>query len=281
MSLFTATSFWNIQPVAVAGQTFSFRSDPYSASLLIACPYSTFSTLGMTNFYDNCAGAIRTGTFSNGYKLVPTGSNVGTAGPQFYPSSSQFVNSGSFNFSTSGGYSTALLISGSQNAGTITTAAASIGSNSFVMECWVNLKGGTFTSPPFNMFFFGDGSGDYLLYDYANGASAFRGFINAGNAWSTTPSWAAKTNNVWYHLAYVKSGTNMYVYWNGNRIGNGTRAATVTNPPSAFWRILGLSEGNNSNGYAKLVQDFRFYVGTDKGWTGATITPSDSIVVVS
>jgi hypothetical protein len=280
MSLFTATSFYQQKSTAVAaGPTYSFRSDPYAANIVLAMPFCNFPTLGMTNFYDDVSAGIK-GSGTN-YKLVPTGSVVGTAGPQFYPSSSQYVSSGSYDFSTAGGYTTALMISGSQNAGTITTTAANIGSNSFVVECWVNLKGGTFTGPPYNMFFFGQTSGDYLLLDYAYLVSAFRAYVNAGNTWATTPSWAAKTNNVWYHLAYVKSGTNMYVYWNGIKIGSGTRAATVTNPTDLFWRILGNSAGNNSDGYGKLIQDFKLYIGTDKGWTGATITPSNSIVILS
>lgn len=259
---------------APAGPTYSFRNDPYSASLVVACPYSLFTTLGMTNFYDNCAGAIRTGTFSNGYVLVPTGSNVGSAGPQFYPSSSQYVSSGSFNFNNNG-YSTALMISGSQNAGVIASPAtnANVNGNNFVVECWFNFKGGTFTAPPFNAFFAGDPGGDAFLLDYANASSTFRFFGALGD--NDPGTWTPKTNNVWFHVAWVKSGTNKYIYFNGTRIGNGT--GTINNP--TLIRLLGNSAGNNNDGYGKLIQDYRFYVGTDKGYTGATITVPDSIVV--
>jgi hypothetical protein len=228
----------------------------------------------MTNFYDNCAGAIRTGTFSDGYRLVPTGSNVDSAGPQFYPSSSQYVTSGSFNFSAQG-YQTALMISGSQNAGVIANPAtnANIGANDFVVECWFNFKGGTFTQPPFNAFFFGDPGGDTCLMDYANGASAFRFFGSLGD--DDPGTWTPKTNNVWFHVAWVKSGTAKRIYFNGVRIGNGT--GNITNP--TLIKLLGTAAGNNNDGYGKLIQDYRVYVGTDKGYTGTTITVPDSIVI--
>jgi len=52
----------------------------------------------------------------------------------------------------------------------------------------------------------------------------------------------------------------------------------VTNNPGGFWNIMGVNSGNNNDGLRKNVQDFRFYVGTDKGYTGSTITVPDSIV---
>lgn len=275
MSLFTPTALYYQAPaVTPVGPTYSFRNDPYSASLVIACPYSLFTSLGMTNFYDNCAGAIRTGTFSDGYKLVPTGSNVGTAGPQFYPSSSQYVNSGSLNFSNNG-YSTALMISGSQNAGVIASPATNcnVAGNNFVIEFWFNFKGGTFTQPPFNAFWFGDSAGDTILCDYANASSTFRYFGALGD--NDPGTWTPKTQNVWFHVAYVKSGTAKYIYFNGTRIANGT--GNISNP--TLIKLLGQAAGNNNDGYGKLVQDYRVYVGTDKGYTGATITVPDSMVI--
>jgi len=264
----------NSYETASAVTGFAFRTDAYSASLVIACPYSNFTTLGMTNFYDNCAGAIRTGTFSNGYSLVPTGSNVGSAGPQFYPSSSQYVTSGSYNFNAQG-YQTALMISGSQNAGVIATPAtnANIAGNNFVVEAWFNFKGGTFGQPPFNAFFFGDQGGSECLMDYANATSTFR-FFGAGGD-DDPATWTPKTNNVWFHVAWVKSSTAKYIYFNGIRIGNGT--GTISNP--TLIKLLGTNTGNDNDGYGKLIQDYRVYVGTDKGYTGATITVPDSIVI--
>jgi hypothetical protein len=255
--------------------SFAFRNDPYSASLVVACPYSNFTTLGMTNFYDNCAGAIKSGTFSSGYVLVPSGSTAGAGkNPQFYPSSSQYVTSGSFDFSAQG-YETALMISGSQNAGVIASPAtnANLNGNNFVVECWFNFKGGTFTNPPFNAFFFGDQGGNECLMDYANGSSTFR-FFGAGSD-NDPGTWTPKTNNVWFHVAWVKSGSNKYIYFNGSRIGNGT--GTIDNP--TLIKLLGTNAGTDNDGYGKLIQDYRVYVGTDKGYTGATITVPDSIVI--
>ena len=90
------------------------------------------------------------------------------------------------------------------------------------------------------------------------------------------------TLGTWYHIAMVRSGTNKYIYINGTKIGTGTYTGAInTTTPGAitFWSILGFNSGNTNDGVAKTVQDFRFYLGTDKGYTGATITPPASIVV--
>jgi len=245
---------------------YKFRADAYSAYLGLAMPYTQFSTLGMSNFYSDVHGSIQ-GT--SNYTLVPTGSGT------FTTAGTTTVSSGSYNFQTNDGYSTALDIAGLKNAGTITTTYFNPSGSNFVVECWFNLKG-TFSSPPFNMLIFGETSGDYLLMDYSNVLGQFRFYTNASNTWATTPSWV-KNNNVWYHLAFVRSGTNKYIYLNGNKIGSGTYSGAITNPPDGYWRILG-NALSNDDGVEKWIQDFKLYGGTDKGYTGATITVPPSIV---
>jgi hypothetical protein len=253
----------------IPSNPYMFRTDPYSGSLVLAMPYTQFSQLGMSNFYSDVSADIR-GTGTN-YVLVPTGSGT------FQTATTTPVSSGSYAFATNDGYSAALDIAGLKNAGTITTTAANFGSNNFVVECWFNLKG-TFTNPPFNMLIFGEVSGDFLLLDYSNALAAFRYYTNASNSWTTNPAWT-KNSNVWYHLAFVRSGTNKYVYLNGNRIGVGTYSGAITNPGDGYWRILGNAASTN-DGVEKWVQDFRLYIGTDKGYTGATITVPPSIVTL-
>lgn len=244
------------------------RNDAFAQYIKLAMPYSTFPSLGMTNFYDNIA-AVVSGSGTN-LPMVPTGSAVGGISPTFTTVSNP-VSSGSYNFSNNG-YSTSLTISGSQNAGIVTGSLLDFASQNWVMECWYYM-GQPAGTPPFNLFFFGVIDGNSLLLDAPRIASTFR---LIGTGFSATAAWN-QTRDVWFHLAYVRSGASTYIYLNGNKIGTGTAGAIGT-PANGYWRILGNNSGNNNDGTGKLIQDFRLYVGTDKNYTGSIIPVPESIV---
>jgi hypothetical protein len=267
MSLFTATSFWNIQPVAVGpapGPTYAVRTDPYSASLVLAMPYSNFSELGMSAYTQSLDGLIRTGNQANSYKIRQTGSAA-----FLYPSASTVSFSASL--WSSEGYTSSMAIQNAQNAGTY---ASTVGTSNFVLEFFVNVQT-TFTNPPFHGHIFGtNGGGPGEITMQYSSTPQFRIYINGDNSWSTTPNYNLGTNNQnWKHVAIVKSGTNLYVYVNGTRIGVGTR---TSNWPNSIGTLFGTN--SNNDGLFRLIQDCRVYVGTDKGYTGATITVPQSIV---
>jgi hypothetical protein len=265
MSIFQATTFYNIQPVVIAGVTYSVRTDPYSASLVIAQPYSTFSTLGMTAFTQSLDGLIRTGNQANSYQVRQTGSAA-----FLYPSASTDTFSGSL--WSAQGYTSSMAIQNAQNAGTY---VSTIAAQSFVIEFYINVQG-TFTNPPFHGHIFGtNGGGPGEITVQYSSTPQFRVYINGDNSWSTTPNYNLGTSNLnWKHVAIVKSGVNLYVYVNGTRIGVGTRPVTT---PNSTAQILGTN--SNNDGLFRLIQDYKVYVGTDKGYTGATITVPQSIVI--
>lgn len=267
MSIFSSTAFYNIQPPVTAplGPVYQVRNDPFSASLVIAQPFSVFSELGMTSFTQSIDGLIRTGNLANSYMLRATGSAA-----FLYPSASTVSFSASL--WANEGYTSSMAIQNAQNAGTY---IAEIGSNSFVVEFFINVQAASFTLPPFHRHIFGQTAGDNLTLQYSS-TPQFRFYVNANNAFSTTPNYnLGFSNSNWKHVAMVKSGTNVYVYVNGTRIGVGTRAATINSgQPNQF--ILG--SNNNNDGLFSLIQDYRVYIGTDKGYTGATITVPLSIV---
>ena len=254
-----------------------FRNDPYSASLVLAMPYCKFDTLGMTNFYDDVSANIK-GVGSN-YNLVPTGSGV-------FSSSGQVMSSGSYDW-TSDGYTTSAEMSGSYNAGVINTAVASFQGNPFVIETWIKFTGDIYPviAPPFNQFVFGETSGDYLLADFTGGGGGWR-FVSSGppsGGWSFT-STTAYTKNVWYSIVYVRSvGATQTesIYLNGNRIATQTQGTVkiIPDAPEGYWNILGTNGINDSGAHQTL--DFRLYIGTDKGYTGSTITVPQSIVTIA
>jgi len=259
---------------ASISSSISPRTDAYSGSVKLAMPFNQFTELGMTNFYDSIDAEIR-GTGTN-YPIVPTGSDA----TYFFASGSTTDYSASL--WSDEGYDTSLSTgvnspTSGWNAGVITTAAADIGSNDFVIEFWINVQATAFLAPPFHGHIFGGTSGDYLTIQYSSNPQ-FRFYVNGTNTWSTTPNFNLGFGDTnWKHVTIVKNGTSVYVYVNGNRIGVGTRAATVTNEPSGYFNILGTTSENDT--LWRLIQDFRFYSGTNKGITGgATITVPDSIV---
>lgn len=255
---------------AAPAPLYTVRNDEFAQYIKLAMPYSLFTTLGMTNYYDNIA-ALVSGSGTS-LPMVPTGSFVNGIGPRFETTSS-VVNSGSYNFSNEG-YQSSVYMSGSQNAGIVTGSALSFGTQKFVMETWFNYNETQAGTPPFNILFFGTPDGTQLLLDANRASNTFR--ING--AGSATAPWN-QAKNTWFHIAYVGygSGNGTAIYFNGNRIGTGT-AGNVTDPTNGFWRILGNANGTNNDGAGKLVQDFRLYVGTDKNYTGSLITPPQSIV---
>lgn len=259
-----ADPFYEAGPVS-----YQLRNDPYSASLVTAQPFSLFSgQFGMSNYYDSVDGYVR-GDNTN-YSLVPSGST------SYYFASASVVDSGSYDFATDGGYTTSVSQENSSNLGVISTSDYNIGSQNFVVEFWFNPRE-AHGNPPFHMWCFGsDVSTDYITIQYSNN-NQFRFYVNANNSWSTTPNFI-DTLGTWYHVAFVKSGTTVNIYLNGNRIGNGTRASSVNTPPSGRYELVGVNSGNNNDGIRKNVQDYRVYIGTDKGYTGATITVPDSII---
>lgn len=270
-----------INPFEEGSLQYSVRNDPYSASLVTAQPMSLFSELGMTSYTQSIDGLIRDGDINQSYLIRSTGSSAA-----YVFASASVVDSGSGAYDwAEQGYTSSVSQENSANVGVVATADYNIGSQNFVVEFWFKPEQ-TFANPPFHMFNFGsDVAGSYVLIQWSNLATdAFRFFVNGVNTWSTTPNANQGTsivNGTWYHVAFVKSGTNVYVYLNGNRIGVGTRAATVATPVSGYWALGGIDTGNNNDGLRKNIQDYRFYLGTDKGYTGATITVPDSIVELS
>jgi hypothetical protein len=226
----------------------------------------------MTSVSQSIDGLIRTGNLANSVTIKATGSLAS----YLYPSAS-VVSSGSYNFATNSGYTTSISQENSQNIGILTN---NIGAQNFVVEFWFNPRQ-NFGNPPFHMWCFGsDVSGDRLTIQWSNATpDTFRFYVNGVQTWTTTPNADQGTsivNGTWYHVAFVKSGTSVYVYLNGNRIGVGTRAATINT--TSFLQLGGVNSGNNNDGLRKNIQDYRVYIGTDKGYTGTTITVPNSIV---
>jgi hypothetical protein len=273
MSIFTATSFWNVQPVVIApALTPVIRTDPFSASVYLAIPGSTFSELGATTYYSDISAAVR-GTGTN-VRLIPTGSGTGAARGILYPSASLVSSGSGYNWAANG-YTGSIFSSGSQNVGYFTGSVLPFGSSNFVIEYWTQFKG-AFSAPPFNKGGLNSQGGVLnQIFDYNGQGNRFRIYYNDGG---TFTSWPLVQNN-WYHVAYVRNGTTIRVYVNGQQTPTtATVSGTMTLPP--FWSIMGVNTGNANEGAPSLVQDFRVSIGTTRNYT-SSFTPPQSIVTLA
>ena len=250
------------------GPSYQFRNDPYSASLFLAVPGSEFTSLGMTSPLQDVSALIK-GVGSN-VSLISTGSG------QLYASSSVLNYSGS-NWADEG-YTTALVTANQKNLGALPwnqmtgSNGIGMGNQSFVVEGFIAPVApdwGPGPSAPFQMHIFGHNGGDSLLLQWTTGTQ-LRYFMNG----SPMTFNLTDTQNNYYHFAFVRSGTSRYIYVNGTRVASGTLSGDFDS--EGYNSILGFDGGNDATG--KLVQDFRVYIGTDKGYTGATITVPSSIV---
>jgi hypothetical protein len=263
-------SWTGINPYSSAAPSSSiqFRTDPYSASLFLAVPGSQFSSLGMTSPLQDVSSLIR-GTGSN-ISLISTGSG------QLYASSSVLNYSGS-NWATEG-YTTATVTANQKNLGALPwnqmtgSNGIGMGNQDFVVEMFlapVAPNWGAGPSAPFQLHILGTNSGDSLTLQWSFGTTV-RFYMDASALNFTLNS----TLGNYYYFAFVRSGTNKYIYINGTRVASGTFSGDFDS--EEYCSILGFVNANDAVG--KLVQDFRVYIGTDKGYTGATITVPSSIV---
>lgn len=249
------------------GSDYAWRNDPYSASLFLAMPGSLFHTLGMTSGLQDVSSYIR-GT-GNNISLVPTGS----AGSNLVTSSAYILNYSGSNWADQG-YTTAISVVGAQNAGALTwqmcTGSNGSGMNQqdFVIEGFIAPRS-TWGLPPFQLHIMGDRSGDSLLTQWSLGTT-LNYYLNG----SSTAFGFTATQNTYYHFAFVRSGTNKYIYINGTRVATGTFSVDFTS--QGFNAILGAV--NSADAVNKSVQDFRVYIGTDKGYNTSTITVPSSMV---
>jgi hypothetical protein len=249
-------------PYNIADNPYKFRTDPYAAYLELAIPGTQFSTLGMSNYYSDVSAGVK-GSGSN-KSIIPSGSGANI----LFASSS--VNTNTYDFSTDG-YTTSIYQGNAQNVGALPASALSFGTSNFVIELYVRFTS-ALTAPPFNNFIFGFNSGDQILIDHNSGTSRF--YVNGSDGANVADTY---TQNAWTHFAFVRSGSTFNQYKNGSRIKTYSGTSGAINTPS-YWSLLGFDIGNTNDGGQKQINDFKIYIGTDKGYTGDTIQEPESIV---
>jgi hypothetical protein len=266
MSIFASTAFFNIQAPAAASAQFVVRTDTYSASVVIGMPGTTATNLGMTNYYDDISSQIR-GAGSNA-SIIPSGSG---ANARLWASAS-VVSSGSFDFS-SNGYATSAFSSGSQNVGFLPSGVLGFGTSNFVIEYWINYGPTGFTQPPFNKGISSPGNSPNV-FDFPGFVPRYRVIRNDNQYFFPQ----AQTLGTWYHIAYVRTGAFLYLYINGTRHATTFNIGTGAGFNASAYHLMGINSGNTNDGAPSRFNDLRITIGSDRGYTGSTITVPNSII---
>ena len=246
--------------------SYQFRNDPYSASLFLALPGSEFTSLGMTSALQDVSALIK-GVGSN-VSLIASGSGT-------LATTSSVLNYSGSNW-TDEGYTSALYIGGEQNIGALPwnqltgSNGGAFNNSDFVFEMFVAPVAPLWANPPYQLHIFGEPSTDAFTLQWSTGTQ-LRYYMNAATRGTFN---LTDTPNNYYYFAFVRSGTNTYIYVNGTRVATGTFSGAFRS--SNYASILGWVGVNDAVG--KFIQDFRLYIATDKGYTGATITVPSSIV---
>jgi len=282
MSLFTATSFYNVQPVAIVGSPYKTRVDAFGSSVIVAVPGTNFTSLGgtfgQTNFQSDISATVR-GSGVNQNLIVTSSSATNVC-----IISSSVVNSGSYDFATDGGYTTSVFQEDAGSIGAVFgTTFSNFISTDWVVETWVYLQERMFVAggPPFHKSILRNTntsfSTDISFVSNNSPLYRLRYIVGSNQYFSST---IASNLNAWYHVAFAfNTATNtINGYWHGTRV---LSTAVAGSPTTNLWyRLLGGDMGANDGAKGSL-QDYRITIGSNRGYTGATITPPDSIVEYS
>jgi hypothetical protein len=250
------------------GCAYAFRTDTYSSFLKLAIPGSTFTGLITDGFDDVHADIVGSGTNIQ-YELT------GVA-PEAYLNN-MHVKWGA------DGYGTSVYTQDAGQWGTATETQLNWSSSDFVIEGYVYMDE-TFARPPFwkvpvrhDKYF--------VSADFGNpnpvvaGSMRMRLTLDTSEKGQTqyVSSNVSYNLNQWYHIAWVRTGNQLRYYFDGNNVYATSFSGGSIDTNDTLYRIM-RGESITNDGAAGSWQDFRVYIGTDKGYTTETITPPLSMV---
>lgn len=263
-----------IDPFYVAPPpSYQFRADDSSSFLELALPGALFTSgeladSTMTNYYDDVHADI-----------IGSGTNISAD-----ITGSTFVeDTGTIKWSSEG-YGSSMQVADSGCWGGVLDTDLNFGGSDWVIEGYVHLNE-NFTKPPFWKVGIRHPN-YYLSLDFGNpnpggnGLARPRIVIDTSTTTQTQHIGSNFTFDAglatWYHVAWVRSGNNLYVYFDGTQVLSATTSGNIDTNGSLY-RIL-RGENVTNDGLDGNWQDFRIYVGTDLGYNGATITVPSSII---
>ena len=228
--MFAARGGFFAQPLA---PTPVYRSDPYSAYLLLAVPFD------YVNEFADVTPSI-TGSGSPASKTTGANSTM-DAGQVKWTSSPNYEKSVK-NVATGGVASmTYTLPSG--------LPTCDSGSNSYVVEAWVYANDSTTNA-------------NWALSSADSGGRWVFG-VNSGSSFSFASENNIGVGSGWHHIAIVLGSGTKKFYYDGIYKG-------VWSSSNTGFSVLHVGQFNSgdNNDYRGFIQDLRVYSGIDKGYTG-------------
>ena len=145
----------------------------------------------------------------------------------------------------------------SQYLSVASTTALGLGTGNFTIECWVNPSIVSATSSDYTFVFdMRNGSNDAPCLTIQESVFRFQTDLVASVALSPTISpWT------WYHIAYVRNGSYLYCYVNGNLANVGGTATTLNNGSSCPITI-GARYASAFRYFPGAISNFRVVKGT-------------------
>ena len=249
------------------GCAYAFRTDTYSSFLKLAIPGSTFTGLITDGFDDVHADIVGSGTNIQ-YALTGSATEVNLDTDVKWGAD---------------GYGTSVFTQDAGQWGTTTEAQLNWQSSNFVIEGYVYMDE-TFARPPFwkvpvrhDKYF--------VSADFGNPNPVVAGSMRMRLTLDTSvqgqtqyvSSNVSYNLNQWYHIAWVRTGNQLRYYFDGNNVYATSFSGGSVDTDGTLYRIM-RGESITNDGAAGSWQDFRVYIGTDKGYTTETITPPLSMV---
>ena len=163
----------------------------------------------------------------------------------------------------------AAILDGTSGISTPTDANTRVGTSDFVIDCRLYLDEivGGYTA----LLDTGWTSGITFYYTLSGGPVGQLFLrIGAGGAGYVCVQLAEPLSaTTWHHVAVVRSAGEIYFYVDGTRVAASQPLARDNNAQDA---LLYVGYGSAFSGVIGKLDEFRFSVGTDRGWTGSTIT---------
>ena len=275
IQLIQNNGFVHVDPLATPEPEYQYiRTDFYSGSVVIAMPGTYFSNgfdFTMSDAWSDISGDINPSTTSK--TITPTtGGDTGN-----------YYISESLSYFTDEGYTTSMITTGSAAAAVLDASDLPFGSNDLVVEAWICPVTQQLTRPPFHspVLRSNEPTGDFYLDISANNtytANASRVRILENSSFYFSDASALSFSlGTWMHMAYVRNGSNWYVYKNGSQIFTFSDASSIPSPAEGF-ALMGYTVTNTNNENAGWAySDYRVTIGSDRGYVGG-FTPPPSIL---
>ena len=274
-TMYVGDSLVIFNPILTGYVSYSFREDPYSASLLLAFPgdaaYATYASLPYP--WSDVSADIR----ASGTNKSVTAESIG-----LYQSSSiaYFSSYSGSTFSSGSIVSTGSLYS----PYTTVNSGETIGTSSITIEGWVAVPTTQPNRTLFSRYVPTVAVSSELRLRLSNpgfGLGLLNVLFDSGvSEGSYNSSNFTVNSGSFYHFALTKESNTIRLYWSGSKVGEVTdaRIGNMNASPTTFTRVFGEQTLGDSTSTNLHFQDFRYYKGVAK-YTGASYTPPDSMII--